>query len=194
MKKFSEYQHLEGEPMTERDKKEANSKFWGKGKWDNFILPLLPKRCEDMTFVDMGCNAGLFLGFAENKGFKKVIGIELDKKAVEKGKKNHNYDLRWDHIEEAELPLADYVIFVNAHYYLNISDFILLLDRLRNRTRYCLIVSGDKRTYPHLASSRAKDIRGYFENWKEVDGVDQIDPTGDPSPRKLWTLALKVPH
>jgi ribosomal protein L11 methylase PrmA len=59
---------------------------------------------EDMTFVDMGCNAGLFLGFAENKGFKKVIGIELDKKAVEKGKKNHNYDLRWDHIEESRAP------------------------------------------------------------------------------------------
>lgn len=179
--------------MTDRDKKEANSKFWGKGKWDNFILPLLPKKCEDMTFVDMGCNAGLFLGFAENKGFKKVIGIELDKEAVEKGKKNHSYDLRWDHIEEAELPLADYVIFVNAHYYLNISDFILLLDRLRNRTRYCLIVSGDKQTYPHLASSRAKDIRGYFEDWKEVDGIEQIDGTGDPSPRKLWTLAFKSP-
>jgi len=194
MKKFSEYQHVSGEPMTDRDKKEANSKFWGKGKWDNFILPLLPKRCEDMTFVDMGCNAGLFLGFAKKKGFQDVRGVDSNEEAIKKASINEEGIKTWcGDMIDVDLPLADYVVFVNSHYYLNVGDFILLLDKLRNRTRYCLIVSGDKRTYPHLASSRADDIRNYFKDWKEVDGVDQIDPTGDPSPRKLWTLAFKSP-
>lgn len=193
MKKFSDYQCLPGEVATGRDAKEVNSKFWGRGKWNNFILPLLPNNCEDMTLIDMGSNAGLFLGFAKEKGFNKVIGIESNKEAVEKGEKHHNHDLRWEFIEEAELPLSDYVLFVNSHYYLNVSDFIFLLDRLRDRTRYCLVVSGDKKTYPHIASSRAKDIRRYFNDWKEVDGINQIDGTGDPSPRKLWTLAFQSP-
>lgn len=198
MKKFSKYQNLPGEPMTNRDKKEANSKFWGKGKWDNFILPLLPKRCEDMTFVDMGCNAGLFLGFAEKKGFNKIWGVDADNEATKKGlrykkKIGGNYEIQFGEIKGANFPLADYTIFVNSHYYLNINDFILLLDKLRNRTRYCLIVSGDKQTYPHLASSKAKDIRNYFEDWKEIDGIEQIDGIGDPSPRKLWTLAFQSP-
>lgn len=198
MKKFSEYQHLSGETMTARDKKEANSKFWGKGKWDNFILPLLPKRCEDMTFVDMGCNAGLFLEFAEEKGFNKVWGVDADHEATKKGlrykeKIGGNYEIRFGEMKDANFPLADYTVFVNSHYYLNINDFVFLLDKLRNRTRYCLVVSGDKQTYPHLASSKAKDIRRYFEDWKEIDGVEQIDGTGDSSPRKLWTLAFQSP-
>ena len=96
-------------------------------------------------------------------------------------------------MQDAELPLADYVVFANSHYYLNISDFVLLLDRLRNRTRFCLVVSGDKKTYPHIASSKAKDIRRYFNDWKEIDGISQIDPIGDPAPRKLWTLVFQSP-
>ena len=61
MKDFKTYQYLKGEPMTNRDKTEKDSKFWNEGKWKNFIEPLLPKDCRDMTFVDVGCNAGLFL-------------------------------------------------------------------------------------------------------------------------------------
>ncbi len=198
MKKFSEYQYLEGESMTDRDKKEAKSKFWGKGKWDNFILPLLPKKCEDMTFVDMGCNAGLFLGFAEGKGFNKVIGIDSDFEAVSKGsdyksKMGNKYDLKCGNFLNADLPLIDYVVFINSHYYLNVSDFVFLLDKLKNRTRYCLIVSGNKKSQAHIASSIANDIRSYFRDWSEVEGIKQIDVTGDPSPRKLWTLAFQSP-
>jgi len=197
MKKFSEYQHLEGE-LIGREKKEVDSKFWGKGKWDNFVLPLLPKRCEDMVLADMGCNAGLFLKFAEVKGFNRVLGIDSDSDAVHKGldykkRKGYKYEMRFGEMSDADFPLADYTIFVNAHYYLNISEFVLLLDKLRNRTRYCLIVSGDKQTYPHIASSRANDIRNYFEDWKEVDGVYAIDGSNDPSPRNLWTLAFQSP-
>lgn len=58
--------------MTERDKKEVGSKFWNQGKWDNFVLPFIEDDCKDMTLVDVGCNAGLFLKLAKDKGFRPL--------------------------------------------------------------------------------------------------------------------------
>ena len=71
MKSFSNYQYTGGE-MNERDKQEVRSKFWNEGKWNNFIKPFLPKDCGEMTFIDIGCNAGLFLKMAKEFGFKRV--------------------------------------------------------------------------------------------------------------------------
>lgn len=197
MKKFKDYQYLDGE-MSERDKNETKSKFWNKGKWDTFIVPLLPDNCRDMTFVDMGCNAGLFCKLAEDRGFKTVIGVDSDQDAIVKGvdyrnKINGKYKLIHNEMQDVKLPLADYTIFVNSHYYLNIGDLVPLLDKLRNRTRYCLVVSGNKKTYPHIASSDAESLRSYFKDWHEVRGVYEVDQKGDPSPRNLWTLSFKSP-
>jgi len=197
MKKFCEYQYLGGE-MSERDKKETKSKFWNKGKWDNFVAPLLPDGCKDLTLIDMGCNMGLFCKLAEDKGFRNVIGIDKDSEAIRKGNKyaskiKAKYKLIKGEMQEVELPLTDYTIFVNSHYYLNIGEFIPLLDKLRNRTRYCLVVSGNKNTYPHIASSDKKSLRNYFKDWEEVKGIDEIDGSDDLSPRRLWTLNFKSP-
>src|SRR5574343_485811 len=88
MKPFETYQYLAGEPMTDRDKVEVGSKFWNKGKWDNFVLPIIPKDLGDLkeqTFVDMGCNAGLFLKFASEMGFGRVIGVDSNEQAVKRG-------------------------------------------------------------------------------------------------------------
>jgi hypothetical protein len=75
MKPFAHYQYVGGK-MSPRDKQEANSKFWNQGKWTNFILPFLPKNCQELSLVDLGCNAGLFLKLAEDKGFDKIIVIK----------------------------------------------------------------------------------------------------------------------
>ena len=129
MKPFSEYQHLEGEPLTDRDKKQVGSKFWGRGKWDHFVLPHLPKNCKGLSIVDMGCNAGLFLKFAQEIGFSKGIGIDGNLESVTRGmnlKGRKNYTIRHSDMKNCieDLPIVDYTLLVNAHYYFNMIDWV----------------------------------------------------------------------
>ena len=187
--------------MTERDKLEVGSKFWNKGKWDNFVNPLLPTDCKDLTFVDMGCNSGLFLKFAEDKGFKNVLGVDSDKIAVERGlkwrdKQGGTYKMLNSTMEEGvdQIPIADYTTFVNSHYYFMVNDWIEFLDKLQLKTRYCIIVTAEKR---HLnrcwASAGVEDIRRYFKTWEEVGFINELPTKGDPVPRRLWALCFKSP-
>jgi len=205
MKPFAVYQYLDGDIMTDRDKREVNSKFWNKGKWENFVLPFLPKEKEilnEMVFVDMGCNAGLFLKMAEDLGFGKVIGVDISEEAINRGIKwrdEHNYHyqmllLRMQHCIDT-LPLADYTVLANAHYYFTINDWIDYLDRLPYKTRYCVIVTAEKRVRQFCwASADIDDIRIYFKGWKEVGFVDLLPTDGDPAPRRLWGLCFESPY
>jgi SAM-dependent methyltransferase len=56
----------------------AESRFYNRGKWDNFIAPLLPPDPVGLSLVELGCNAGLFLLFAAQGGFARVVGVEGD--------------------------------------------------------------------------------------------------------------------
>ena len=60
--------------------KKLYSRYYQKGKWDNFIFPLIPfKNGKNKIFLDIGCNAGLYLLYAKEYGFEKIIGIEPNK-------------------------------------------------------------------------------------------------------------------
>ena len=196
MKKYEEYQHLPGEPMTERDKKEEHSKFWGKGKWNNFVLPFLKFEPESIL-IDIGCNAGLFLNLAEDMGFN-AIGVDSNEGAVKKGlewrdKNGKNYQIIKSDINNCinNLPVADYTVLANAAYYFTVNDFLDYIDVLQYKTRYCIIVTDEKR---HLnrcwASADVEDIRSFFKNWDEVGFIDVMSQD-DPSPRKLRSLCFK---
>ena len=197
MKKFSNYQYVGGE-MSERDKKEAGSKFWNKGKWDNFVLPFLPEDCKGMTLIDMGCNAGLFLKLAEDKGFSKVIGIDADKEVIRKAiayreRNGGTYDIQRRRMERSinKLPIADFTILANAHYYFAINDWLDYLDKLQTKTRYCIIVTAKKKSVRCKASADPKVIRDYFKSWDEVGDMIEPSPEGDPFPRRLCGLCFK---
>ncbi len=195
MKDFKTYQYLEGEPMTDRDKIEKDSKFWNEGKWKNFIEPLLPEDCSDMTFVDVGCNAGLFLKLAKEKGFKKVIGVEADKGAYERGiayrdKHKLEYQIINDKIENCDLPLANFTILSNVHYYLGILDWLEYVDKLQSKTCYCLIITKKANDRHERPLTSIADTKYYFRNWEQVGAIYEVD-TNDSSPRKIWSLLFK---
>ena len=199
MKQFSNYQYVEGEPMSSRDRQEIGSKFWNKGKWDNFVLPFLPDDCKDMTLIDIGCNAGLFLKLAEDKGFSRVIGVDANKEAFNKAlaykdRNGGKYKLQRRTIQRCSkhLPMADYTVLANAHYYLTINDWLEYLDKLQTKTRYCIIVTAAKDKYSKFkASPHIVDIKRYFKGWEEVGFTGDISTKGDPFPRNLWGICFK---
>ncbi len=194
MKPFSTYQALPGELLTDRDKLEVGSKFWNQGKWDNFVLPFLK---EKGTLVDMGCNAGLFLKLAEDVGFQ-AIGVDSDERAVNRGiawrDKMGGYKFILSPMESCldQLPMADYTILANAHYYFYIKDWLEYLDKLKYKTRYCIIVTTEKENRQmSMASADPQMVRRYFRDWEEVGFIDALPLEGDPSPRKLYGLCFK---
>ncbi len=201
MKPFNVYQYLAGEEMTDRDKLEVGSPFWNEGKWTNFVLPHIKETGKDMTFIDMGCNAGLFLKLASDAGFGHVIGVDSDEEAVKKGvewrnKNNYAYKFLLSTMEKAidEIPASDYIVFANSHYYMTINDWLDFLDKLQYKTRNCIIITAEKR---HLnrcwASADVTDIRRYFKGWEETSFVDELPLTG-ANPRRLWSMCFKSPH
>ncbi len=185
--------------MTDRDKAEVGSKFWNKGKWDNFVLPLIKEDPKELTLVDMGCNAGLFLKYAQDLGFGKIIGVDFNPAAIVRGEawrdeNGFKYEFRCGAMEKAlpDLPMADYTVLANAHYYFYIKDWLDYLDALQNKTRYCIIVTADKMNHQiSIASADPTAIKGYFKNWDMVGFVNELPTEGDPSPRKLWGLCFK---
>ena len=207
MKPFRTYQHLEGYPMTDRDKMEIGSKFWNEGKWNNFVAPFLlsltsPEARRELVLVDMGCNSGLFLKLAQDWGFGRVVGVDSDREAVRRGvewrdKNDGNYEIRRQNMENCieDLPLADYTVLANAHYYFTINDWLDYLDKLQYKTRYCIIVTAEKRSKQACwASADISDIRKYFKSWEEVGFINVISDDGSPGYRKLWGICFKSPY
>ncbi len=196
MKDYSIYQYLSGTPMTERDKIEAGSPFWNEGKFNNFVKPFLKEK-DEITLVDMGCNAGLFLKLAEDMGYK-AIGVDSSREAIERGIKwrdehKGRYKLILSNIENCidELPLSDYTVLANAHYYFTVNDFLDYLDKLQYKTRYCIVVTDEKKHMNRCwASADVDDIRSFYKGWDEVGFIDVLPQTGG-SPRKLRSLCFK---
>ncbi len=197
MKAYVAYQHLKDEPMTERDRQEVGSPFWNEGKWENFVAPFLPGDCRGMTLIDMGCNAGLFLKLAEDRGFK-AIGVDSNEVAVRRGlawrdKNGGNYQIIQAKIENCidDLPVADYTIFVNSHYYFAVNDWLDYLDKLQHKSVHCIVVTDEKKFINRCwAPTDVRGIRSCFRNWEEVGFLDLLPAEGAHS-RKLRSLCFK---
>ena len=186
-----------------------DSRFWNEGKWENFIAPLLSKNVTDSTFVEMGCNAGLFLKLAEDYGFRNVVGIEKNTTPVKYGLKyrdsiGYHYKLlkrclggrngENGSFDIDELPVADYTIMSTFHYYIGINSWIKYLDRLKSKTRYVLIVSRPSmRKENWRAHSSHERLKEYFADWEEIGVVNDVSKEGDPAPRDLFSVLFKSP-
>ena len=199
MKPYPTYQHIEGEPMTERDKQEIGSKYWNKGKWDNFVVPFLKGDLTEQTFIDVGCNLGLFLRLAREKRFEKVIGLESDMQTYNKAimlrdNKNYDYDIMNLKAEECIdfIPLADITLLANSHYYIGIDHWQKYVDKLQYKTCYCIIITAEKKPNSKQAPSDIDGIKHSFKNWKEIGMID-MPKDNTPHSRHLTSICFKSP-
>ena len=72
----------------------------------------------------------------------------------------------------------------NMHYYLSVPVFSQLVDDLKNRCLYCIVVSAKAKKRPGNAFSNMYSVRGYFRDWQEIEVIENLDATGDPTPRR----------
>ena len=180
-----------------------HSAFFNEGKWRNFIEPLLPPDPQDRTFVEIGCNVGLYLKMAAHYGFRRVVGVEADaanyamaeqyRRALGMDYKvlhrTVGADFSWD-----ELPVADVVLLANVHYYIPMCEFMTFLDRMRWKTIYCVVVSrhmGEKKhgyPLPDVAS-----IRLMFRDWELLRVLETSSNMleGDPHRRHVHSLLFR---
>ena len=189
------YQNVDGvDGAVFKDPRRKESRFWGEGRWDNFIKPLLPK--ERGPLIEIGCSAGLFLKMAMDEGFRDVIGIDSSARRIrqaERFKESNGYPYKLmqqkvgKDFDLDQLPLADVTLLANVHYYFPVSVFSNLVDRLKSRTLYCLLVSARAKRRQGNAVHYLDAVRGYFRDWQEVgvvgdwQGLEVI--ADDPSPR-----------
>jgi len=201
MKKLYQNIKVPGRRLPYEDTRRKDSNFWNEGKWNNFINPLLPRYCKNKTFIEIGSSAGMFLKMAEDKGFKHVIGIEANPDRIgeaELYKKSNKgrYKLLPKRMDQGfdfnTIPLAHVTLISNTHYYLSVINFSRVVDALRSRSLYCLVVSAKARRIPGCARYDLKSVRGYFKDWKEINTVSNLETKDDPSPRdKMYGVLFK---
>ena len=205
------YQNLEvgGVPFSRARPERMISRFWNEGKFNNFIAPHLPEDCTDQVFVEMGCNAGLFLKLAKDRGYRYVVGIEKDKTPVAEGIKYRDqigYDYKIlkcqlggkfgenGSFDIDELPVADVTVMSTFHYYIDINSWVKYLDRLKSKSCNVLIVSRPRMKRLHwLALAAYPYVKEYFKDWEEVSMIDNVPKEGDPDPRDLYSVMFKSP-
>lgn len=206
------YQYLEvgGKPFTRTPTDRTGSRFWNEGKWENFIAPLLPEDCTDQTLVEMGCDAGLFLKMAKDRGFRHVVGVEKNKtpyRAAVLYRDTIGYDYMIlkrklgspfgepGNFDIDELPVADITLMSTFHYHLDVNSWYKYLDRLITKTCYALIVSNpDTPRFHWKVMGQLGYLHKYFANWEQAELLDGVPEEGDPKPRKLFSVLFKSPY
>jgi len=205
------YQYLEvnGQPFSRPKRGRAKSKFWNEGKWETFIGPMLPEYARNQTFVEMGCDAGLFLKLAKDRGYDRAVGIEKNKTPVREGLRfrdtiGYDYELlkrtlgggfgENGSFDIDKMPVADVTLMSTFHYYVDINAWFKYLDKLRTKSCHVLIVSRpDLRQLHWLAKADYKSVAEYFWDWEEVERIENLPTEGDSKPRELYSVLFKSP-
>jgi SAM-dependent methyltransferase len=196
------YQNVDPDKFDLEIPERAKSKFWNEGRWKNFIEPLLPKDCSQKTFLEIGCNAGMYLKLAVDKGFARVVGTEKDPKSVEQAeyyrKKNgRNYKIIrqrtgvWN-CKYDLLPMADVVLMSCVHYHMRPVELIEMLDHLRTHAYQVILVSIEdvKQRKVNRVPGSEETAMKYFIEWERVKTV-KIKADDDPTPRPMFSMLLK---
>lgn len=200
---MNNYQNVIVDGKTYGKRERSTSRFFNEGKWHNFIEPLLPKDCSEMTFIDFGCNYGIFLKMAKERGFENVLGVESNKTVCDVAEKylgpNSNIictQVDGDIVRNnfiCDLPATDYILLANFHYHVYTSVLIHFLNLMRRKTRYAIVVSvEDARSKLYSAKSDIASVRRYFRLWDEVQLINNVPEEGDLTPRKMYSILFKT--
>jgi len=196
------YQNVAPEKYSLKIRLGANSKFYNQGRWYNFIEPLLPKDCKDRSFLEIGCNAGMYLKMATDKGFNRVVGVDRDKHVIEQAKYykrqiGYNYKLirrrmgHWN-CQYNDLPMADVALLACVHYHMRPIELVELLDHLKKTALYCIVVSvrDVKRTRVNRVGGSEYEVMKYFSDWERMETIT-LNDDNDPKPRLMFSVLFK---
>ena len=107
------------------------------------------KNTSGLTLLDIGSSSGIMtLEYA--KQFKNVIGIDLDKRAIEFAKRNnktHNIEYFESPIEESGFKDENFDVITCSHIYEHVPSDIVLMDeiyRLLKPGGICYLAAGNK--------------------------------------------------
>jgi len=198
---MADYQNIIFNGKKYGKKKWAKSQYYNENKWRNFIEPMLPEDCSDMTLIDFGCNYGMFLKLAKKKGFKKVLGIEKDPSVAKIAREYSGEDVINIHIHKQiiddnflnNLIASDYILMSNFHYHVHIPVFLHLMNILRRKTRHVIFVSVDNsRSRVFFAKPDLASIRRYLSCWNETGLIKPPIIKDDQHPRDMFSVLFKT--
>ena len=194
---------IDGQAVPAEYTNRRDSSFFNEGKWKNFIVKFLPKDPTDMTFVEIGCNVGLYLKMASDYGFRNVVGVEAGEAncaMAERYRDAGGYDYKVLHrtvgkdFDFDEIPVADVVLLSNVHYYIHMEHFVPFLDQLRNKCINCIVVSRQMKDKRHGSPQPEADaIRHMFRDWscERIQFTSSNMLKGDPHPRRPHSLLFR---
>jgi len=192
-----------GVPTPASTRSALKSPFYGQGRWETFIKPLLPSdNLRGRVFVDAGCNAGLNLIRAKEMGYGRAVGFEVDAaycRQSEYVRLANGYTLNdipvfhrgitsvtpWD-----IMPLADVTLLCCMHYFVDTKILKQYIDELAEHSVRCVIVSRDKERYNYNTPGFPANVRALFaDEWDEDGQVNGL--ANDPENKKLYSLSFQ---
>jgi hypothetical protein len=199
----------------------VESRFYNRGKWDNFIAPLLPPARG--AFGELGANAGLFLLYAAGQGYDRVIGIEGDDtwfaqmrfvvdhyrmrakdpygrieiqhaRVGEPGAgANLSCNMRSScaELDLDRLPQLEVMLLANVLYWIESRACAAFIDRLAAQCRYALIVSVESRSSCGGPATIGDVREAFSRTWLERGCVPRIDAACDPAARNMFSILFE---
>jgi glycosyltransferase involved in cell wall biosynthesis len=142
-------------------------------RWQKYIMPFV--QLGNGIFLDLGCNAGFYSRKMIDFGYH-CIGVEKDLKyfahakyweeKMPKGVELINKD-----ITEYDIPYASYVLLANVHYWLTVSEFNELRQKLLKKAARVIVVGRNKDHESHKSNSDYITLTYCFIDWKEKDHI-----------------------